>query len=69
MFLNCSVLNVCVIYNLYVLRVIDNCILDDDGILHSTDSTVGVGSRTISVASPVASSSWIPFIGLFFVIC
>ena len=44
-------------------------LLDNDGILHSTDSTTGVGSRTVDVASIVASSSWFPFTGLFIVIC
>ena len=50
-----------------LLELID--ILDGNEILHSTDSTYGVGSRTFGVASHVTSSSWVPFTGLFFVIC
>ena len=38
-------------------------ILDDDEVLHSTDSTTVVGSRTVGIASPIASSSGVPFIG------
>ena len=45
--------------------LIDN--LDDDGALHSTDSSAGFGSGAINVASPVVPSSWVPFSGLFFV--
>ena len=37
--------------------------LDDDGVLHSTDSIAVYGSRVVGVASPVASSSWVPRIG------
>ena len=43
-------------------------ILDDDLVLHSTNSTAGISSRAVGVASPVASSSWVPFTG-FFLIC
>ena len=39
--------------------------LDDDGDLHSVDSNVGFGPGVVGVASPVASSSWVPFTGLF----
>lgn len=38
-------------------------ILDDDEVLHSTDSTTAVGSRTVGIASPIASSSGVPFTG------
>ena len=44
-------------------------ILDDDGILHSTDSTARVGSKTVGGVSLVASSCWFPSTGLFIVIC
>ena len=42
-------------------------ILDDDGALHSNNSSAGFGSGAIDVASPVIPSSWVPFSGLFFV--
>ena len=41
--------------------------LDDDGGLHSTDSIAGFGSGSVGVASPVVSSSWVPFTSLFFI--
>ena len=44
-------------------------ILDDDGILHSTDSTAGVGSKTVGGVSLVVSSCWFPSTCLFIVIC
>ena len=55
-------------------EVIDR--LDYDGVLHSADSTAVFASGGIGVASPVASSSWVPFtvffksllIGLLFLI-
>ena len=40
--------------------------LDDDGILHSVDSTVVGGSGVVGVDFPVASSSWVLFTGFFF---
>ena len=40
-------------------------ILDDDGVLHLTNSTTGVASRAVGIASHVASSRWFPFTGLF----
>ena len=40
--------------------------LDDDGILHSADSTDVCGSGAVGASSPVVSSSWVPFTGLFF---
>ena len=39
--------------------------LDDDGALHSADFNAGFGPGVVGVASPVASSSWVPFTGLF----
>ena len=44
-------------------EVIDK--LDDDGVLHSTDSTADFGSGAVGAASPVASSIWVPFTGSF----
>ena len=40
--------------------------LDDDGVLHSADSTAMCGSGTIGDSSPVVSSSWVPSIDLYF---
>ena len=40
--------------------------LDDDGFLRSADSTDVYGSGVVGVASPVSSSSWVPFTGSFF---
>ena len=40
--------------------------LDDDGILHSADSTAFCGSGAVGASSPIVSSSWVPFTGLFF---
>ena len=40
--------------------------LDDDGVLHSADSTDVCGSGVVGASSPVVSSSWVPFTGLFF---
>ena len=42
--------------------------LDDDGVLHSTDSTVRFGVGAVGAASPVASSSWVPITGLFLIL-
>ena len=42
--------------------------LDDDEVLHLADSTAGFGSRAVSVASPVTSSSWVPFSCLFLIV-
>ena len=42
--------------------------LDDDINVHLTDSTSGVGSRSVGVAFAIISSSWNSFTGLFFVI-
>ena len=36
-------------------------IVDDDGALHSPDSSAGFGSEVISVALPVVLSSWVSF--------
>ena len=44
-------------------EVIDK--LDYDGVLHSADSTAVFASEAIGVASPVASSSCVPFIVFF----
>ena len=41
-------------------------ILDDDGVLRSADATTGIASRAVGVASPIVSSNWFPFAGLFF---
>ena len=41
-------------------------ILDDDGALHSPDSSAGFGSGVISVALHIVLSSWVSFSGLFF---
>ena len=43
-------------------------ILDNDGVLHSTGVNTGITSRAVGVTSPVVSSSWFPFTGLFFLI-
>ena len=48
-----------------LLGLID--ILDDDGTLHSTDSSAGSLSGEIGVASLVVPSSWVPFSGVCFV--
>ena len=42
-------------------------ILDDDGALHLNESSATSVSAAVDVTSPVAPSSWIPFLGLFFV--
>ena len=42
--------------------------LDDDINVHLTDSTSGVGSRSVGVAFTITSSNWDSFTGLFFVI-
>ena len=68
----------CVVYNLYCLRLVHYIgyiarmsnllgiidILDDDGDLH-LDELSGASVST-AVPSPVASPTWIPFVGLFF---
>ena len=43
--------------------------LDDDGVLHSADSTAMCGSGTVGASSPVVSSSWVPCTDLYFLIC
>ena len=43
--------------------------LYNDGVLHLTASTTGVGSGVVDVTSPDASSSWFPFASLFFNLC
>ena len=42
--------------------------LDDNVNVHSTDSTVGVDSEMVDVASTISSSGWIPFPGFLLVI-
>ena len=44
-------------------------ILDDNANVYLTHSTVGTGSRMGSVDSTIGSSGWVPFTGLFLVIC
>ena len=43
-------------------------ILDDDGVLHSVDSIDDVEVLHSTLASRVVSPSWVPFIGLFFIL-
>ena len=40
--------------------------LDDDGVIHSTDSTTGFGPRAVGVVSHVTSSNRVPFTDLFY---
>ena len=44
-------------------------ILDDDVDVYLADSTAGVGSRIVGVASTISSSDRVPFTGLLLVIC
>ena len=42
--------------------------MDDDVNFHLANLIAGVDSRTVGVASTLASSSWVPFAGLLSVI-
>ena len=60
---NCLLYSVCLAWMSDLSDLID--ILDNDGVLHLTNSTTGVASRAVGIASHVASSRWFPFTGLF----
>ena len=67
------VLLIFVHYIEYLARISDLSdliyILDDDVDVYLADSTAGVGSRIVGVASTISSSDWVPFTGLLLVIC